>query len=121
MLPPVAGIGSGGKGRADITGAAKAGADIVALCDVDEASAAAMFKTHAKAKRFADFRVMLEKMGTSIDACTISTPERKACWMSTVGTKLSSAGADGSGARPRHCAGSMATGVTRNPLNVSNG
>ena len=71
----VAGIGSGGKGRADITGAAKAGADIVALCDVDESRAAAMFKTHAKAKRFADFRVMLEKMGKSIDACTISTPD----------------------------------------------
>ena len=71
----VAGIGSGGKGRADITGAAKAGADIVALCDVDESRADAMFKTHAKAKRFADFRVMLEKMGKSIDACTISTPD----------------------------------------------
>jgi len=71
----VAGIGSGGKGRADITGAAKAGADIVALCDVDESRADAMFKTHAKAKRFADFRVMLEKMGRSIDACTISTPD----------------------------------------------
>ena len=55
----VAGIGSGGKGRADITGAAKAGADIVALCDVDESRADAMFKTYAKAKRFVDFRVML--------------------------------------------------------------
>ena len=71
----VAGIGSGGKGRADITGAANAGADIVALCDVDDSRAAAMFKTHAKAKRFTDFREMLEKMGRSIDACTISTPD----------------------------------------------
>ena len=71
----VAGIGAGGKGRADITGAAKAGADIVALCDVDDDRGANMFKAHPKAKRFKDFRVMLEKMGKSIDACTISTPD----------------------------------------------
>ena len=84
----VAGIGSGGKGRADITGAAKAGADIVALCDVDEARAAAMFKTHAKAKRFADFRVMLEKMGTSIDACTISTPDHTHATATSMAMKM---------------------------------
>ena len=71
----VAGIGAGGKGRADVSGAAAAGADIVALCDVDESRAAGMFKAHPKAKRFSDFRVMLEKMGKSIDACTISTPD----------------------------------------------
>ena len=71
----VAGIGAGGKGRADITGAAKAGADIVALCDVDDDRAANMFRAHPKAKRFSDFRVMLEKMGKSVDACTISTPD----------------------------------------------
>ncbi|MDP7048808.1 MAG: Gfo/Idh/MocA family oxidoreductase [Verrucomicrobiota bacterium] len=71
----VAGIGAGGKGRADISGAVDAGADIVALCDVDESRAAGMFKAHPKAKRFPDFRVMLEKMGGSIDACTISTPD----------------------------------------------
>ena len=84
----VAGIGSGGKGRADITGAAKAGADIVALCDVDEARAAAMFKTHAKAKRFADFRVMLEKMSTSIDACTISTPDHTHATATSMAMKM---------------------------------
>jgi len=71
----VAGIGAGGKGRADVSGAAKAGCDIVALCDVDERQATSMYKAHPKAKRFADFRVMLEKMSDSIDACTISTPD----------------------------------------------
>ena len=71
----VAGIGVGGKGRADVTGAANAGADIVALCDVDENRGASMFKSYPKAKRFNDFRVMLENMGNSIDACTISTPD----------------------------------------------
>ena len=57
----VAAIGAGGKGRADISGVAKAGADIVALCDVDDSRAANMFRTHSKAKRFKDYRVMLEK------------------------------------------------------------
>ena len=71
----VAGIGAGGKGRADIAGSAAAGADIVALCDVDPRRGAVSFKKYPKARRFADFRVMLDKMGKSIDACTISTPD----------------------------------------------
>jgi len=71
----VAGIGAGGKGRADIAGSATAGADIVALCDVDPRRGADSYKKYPKAKRFADFRVMLDKFGKSIDACTISTPD----------------------------------------------
>ena len=71
----VAGIGAGGKGRADIAGSAAAGADIVALCDVDPRRGADSYKKYPKAKRFADFRVMLDKVGKSIDACTISTPD----------------------------------------------
>jgi predicted dehydrogenase len=71
----VAGIGAGGKGTADIKGSAAAGADIVALCDVDPRRGAGSFKKYPKAKRFTDFRVMLDKFGKSIDACTISTPD----------------------------------------------
>jgi len=71
----VAGIGAGGKGRADIAGSAAAGADIVALCDVDPRRGADSHKKYPKAKRFSDFRVMLDKFGKSIDACTISTPD----------------------------------------------
>ena len=71
----VAGIGAGGKGRADIGGSAAAGADIVALCDVDPRRGAATIKNFPKAKVFTDFRVMLDKFGKSIDACTISTPD----------------------------------------------
>ena len=71
----VAAIGAGGKGRADISGVAKAGADIVALCDVDDSRASNMFEKYSRAERFKDYRVMLEKMGKSIDACTISTPD----------------------------------------------
>ena len=71
----VAGIGAGGKGNADIAGSAAAGADIVALCDVDPRRAAGSIKRYPKAKVFTDFRVMLDKFGKSIDACTISTPD----------------------------------------------
>ena len=71
----VAAIGAGGKGRADIAGVSNAGADIVALCDVDDNRAANTFSAYSKAKRFKDYRLMLEKMGKSIDACIISTPD----------------------------------------------
>ena len=55
----VAGIGSGGKGSSDIAGASGAGADIVALCDVDDGRAAGTYKKFPKAKRFKDFRKLL--------------------------------------------------------------
>ena len=71
----VSAIGAGGKGRADIAGVSNAGADIVALCDVDDNRAANTFSAYSKAKRFKDYRLMLEKMGKSIDACIISTPD----------------------------------------------
>ena len=47
----------------------------MALCDVDPRRGAGSFKKYPKAKVFNDFRVMLDKMGKSIDACTISTPD----------------------------------------------
>ena len=71
----VAAVGAGGKGRADIAGVSNAGADIVALCDVDDNRAANTFSAYSKAKRFKDYRLMLEKTGKSIDACIISAPD----------------------------------------------
>ena len=70
----VAGIGVGGKGRGEINDAAREGAEIVALCDVDDVRAAETFKKFPKAKRYKDFRVMLEKE-KGIDAVTVSTPD----------------------------------------------
>ncbi|MGE4549955.1 MAG: Gfo/Idh/MocA family oxidoreductase [Opitutales bacterium] len=70
----VAGIGAGGKGASDIAGAAKHGANIVALCDVDINRASGTFKKFDKAKQYTDFRVMLEKQ-KDIDAVTVSTPD----------------------------------------------
>jgi hypothetical protein len=71
----MASIGIEGKGQSDSDDAGRAG-DMVAICDVDD------HKLHAagqhrfkKAKKFNDFREMLDKMGKSIDAVTVSTPD----------------------------------------------
>jgi len=71
----VACIGVGGMGANDVKGVAKAGANIYALCDVDDRQGAASFTAFPKAKRFKDFRVMLEQEAKHIDAVTVSTPD----------------------------------------------
>ena len=70
----VAAIGCGGQGGADLNDAART-ENIVALCDVDEARAAANFKKFEKQPKYKDFRVMLEKEGKNIDAVTIGIPD----------------------------------------------
>ena len=70
----VAGIGAGGKGASDVDGAAGAGCNIVALCDVDQDRAAKTLKKFPRAKVYNDYRVMLEKEA-SIEAVTVSTPD----------------------------------------------
>jgi predicted dehydrogenase len=71
----VACIGVGGKGDSDVNDAAKCGANIVALCDVDSRALDKKGGQYPDAKRFSDFRKMLEEMDKSIDAVTISTPD----------------------------------------------
>jgi len=71
----VAGIGVGGMGGGDIATFAKLGCNIVALCDVDEARAAGSFNAHPKARRYKDFREMLDKEARHIDAVTVGTPD----------------------------------------------
>jgi len=51
------------------------GMDLVALCDVDEYKAKGVFEKFAKLPRFNDFRVMLDKMGKSIDGVIVATPD----------------------------------------------
>ena len=69
----VACVGVGGQGGGN-TGA-MAGENIVALCDADERRAAGNFKRFPDAKRYADFRKMLEEMHKQIDAVVVSTPD----------------------------------------------
>ena len=69
----IAAIGSGGKGGSNVNACAKE--NIVALCDVDYTRAAGTFKKFPNAKRFKDFRVMLDKMDKDIDAVIVATPD----------------------------------------------
>jgi predicted dehydrogenase len=66
-------IGAGGRGAINLQGLSAE--NIVALCDVDDLSASASFSAHPNAKRFRDFRQMLDKMGKEIDAVVVSTPD----------------------------------------------
>ncbi|MDX9973534.1 MAG: Gfo/Idh/MocA family oxidoreductase, partial [FCB group bacterium] len=68
----VAGVGVGGKGESDI--ALCDTENIVGLCDVDDQMAAKSFERFPNAKRYKDYRKMLEEM-KEIDAVTISTPD----------------------------------------------
>jgi predicted dehydrogenase len=68
----IAGIGIGGKGKVNLRN--MVGQNIVALCDVDHDYAAPVFKEYPDAKRYMDFREMLDKQ-KEIDAVVIATPD----------------------------------------------
>ncbi|NQT01012.1 MAG: Gfo/Idh/MocA family oxidoreductase, partial [Planctomycetes bacterium] len=77
-IPPseklnIAGIGIGGRGAGDLHEVS--GENIVALCDVDQRYAAGAFKAYPKAKKYRDFRRMLDKEDKNIDAVVIATPD----------------------------------------------
>jgi predicted dehydrogenase len=69
----IACIGIGGMGANDVR--AVETENIVALCDVDWKHAAATFKRYPSAKKYRDFRKMLETEDKNIDAVTVSTPD----------------------------------------------
>ena len=52
-----------------------AGENIVALCDVDDHRAAAAFEKFPKARRFRDFRKLLDAVHGAIDAVVVTTPD----------------------------------------------
>ena len=71
----IAGVGVGGKGTSDVLNAWNNGVNnIVALCDVDWGMGKASAEKFPNAKRYNDFREMLDKE-KGIDAVTISTPD----------------------------------------------
>ncbi len=69
----IACIGVGGMGEQDVRGVRNE--NIYALCDVDDRQAANSFRRFPEAKRYKDFREMLEKEWANIDAVTVSTPD----------------------------------------------
>ena len=74
----IAGVGIAGKGFSDTNNAFNKGANnIVALCDIDWSrdQVKKNFEQHPGAKRYKDFREMLDKEGKNIDAVTVSTAD----------------------------------------------
>jgi len=69
----IAGIGVAGRGGEDIKGVASE--NLVALCDVDDKHAAKTFEQFPAAKRYKDFRKMLDEMHGRIDAVVVGTPD----------------------------------------------
>ncbi len=71
----IACIGVGGKGKSDVADAGRYG-NVVALCDIDlKGDAAKTVANFPKARTFTDYRVMFDKMGSEIDAVTVSVPD----------------------------------------------
>src|SRR5262245_53209040 len=69
------GVGAGGRGGGEIATVKKLGANIVAVCDVDDERAAGSFNASPSARRYKDFRVLLDKEAKNIDAVTVGTPD----------------------------------------------
>ncbi len=68
----IAGVGIGGQGNSDLQNLRSE--NIVALCDVDQQYAAKTYKLFPDAKRYVDYREMLEQQ-EDIDAVLVATPD----------------------------------------------
>ncbi len=84
----IAGIGIGGQGGHDISKIVEdcPGENIVALCDVNDAHAAHMYKKFPEAKVFKDYRKMLDEM-KGIDAIVVGTPDHHHAFASMEGLR----------------------------------
>ena len=69
----IAAVGTGGMAAGDLK--QLAGENIVAICDVDENTLNAAAKKYSGAEKYFDFRVMLEKEQSRIDAVMVATPD----------------------------------------------
>ncbi len=69
----IAGVGIGGQGASDLRNMESE--NIVALCDVDWRHAAGTFRRYPDARKYYDFREMLDKEGKNIDAVVVGTPD----------------------------------------------
>jgi predicted dehydrogenase len=83
----VAVVGAGGRGFENLRGLEGTGANIVALCDVDAKRAGESFKKYPDAKRYVDWRRMLEAE-RGIEAVVVATPDHHHAIVSIAAMKL---------------------------------
>ncbi|CAN5282755.1 Gfo/Idh/MocA family oxidoreductase [soil metagenome] len=82
-----ASIGVGGKGDGDCSHAGSLG-EMVAICDVDERNLNNKAKAFTSAKKYTDYRKLLEEMGKNIDAVTVRTPDHSHAPASIMAMKM---------------------------------
>jgi len=91
----IAMIGAGGRGGENLN--SLKGENIVALCDVDwrhkvewyhRPLAGKVFESYPKAKKYRDFRKMLDEMDKQIDAVVVSTPNHTHAPASVMAMKM---------------------------------
>jgi predicted dehydrogenase len=83
----IACIGVGGKGDSDSDQAGRHG-NIVAICDIDDRTLDRKAAKFPKAKKYHDFRKMLEDMSKEIDAVVVSTPDHTHAPASAMAIKM---------------------------------
>lgn len=82
-------IGCGGQGTGDLQNAARLGATVTALCDLDLGHLATLKKKYEKAETYSDFRKLLESK--DVDAVICATPDH---WHTLVSMAAMRAGKD---------------------------
>ncbi len=82
-----ASIGVQGKGSSDSNNAGKHG-NLIALCDIDDNRLNKKAKEFPKAKKYNDYRKMLEELESDIDVVTVSTPDHSHAPASVMAMKL---------------------------------
>ncbi len=80
-------VGAGGRGADNIRDVDTTGAQIVALCDCDEQNAAESFAKYPDARKYRDWRRMLDAEKT-IDAVLVATPDHNHAIVSVAAMRL---------------------------------
>ena len=73
--PVLAGVGVGGVGFGQVQQCEAVGFQIAVLCDVDDVYARKAYEKWPDARRYRDFREMLDKEGSQVDAVYCGTPD----------------------------------------------
>ena len=70
-----AAVGAAGQAAGDIDALTRAGGHLAAFCDVDAKRVEEAGRRHPDAKRFVDFREMLDQVSDKVDAVLVATPD----------------------------------------------
>jgi len=81
-------IGIGGRGSWFVETIPRLGENVVAMCDVNERKAQASFEQIPQAKKYRDYRKMLEEMDKQTDAVIIATPDHTHAVASAMAMKM---------------------------------